>query len=503
MQGAAVRLAFFIAPKSGFQQASGKMAKIIFINPPNPPESVSNKDMMGGFGQIYKGKPATKIPPLDLIYAATVCKKAGIATEAIDCLASGLGENALIQKLSATKPAPEFVAFRTSTPTFLYDLSVAEKTAKALPGAKIVFFGPQATIFPEKFFECDAVDAIVTSEPDWVFAKIVKHGFAKAEGVWYRKGKEVVRNPPAAPIEKLDELPYPDWTLVPYKEYYLGELVRNRTPFLTMLTSRGCPYGCVYCPYPVAQGLRWRFRSAENVVGELDFVAKKLGAKAVLFRDAVFTLDRKRTEKICDEMISRKLDLVWRCETRVDALDDALIEKMARAGCVGVNIGIESADEQVLKNVGRRIFTPEKAKEVVAACKRNKIEVFAFFIIGLPGETRKSVEKTVHFAKELNPEYCQFTVASPYPGTKLRKWAEDNAFLESEEWNLVSGYSATMRNETLSRERIAKLRDYAAASVHAAPKAIAFRVKKRGLMQLPREAFNVAKYLHAYLVARL
>ncbi len=474
---------------------------IVFVNPPNPPGSVSNKDMMGGFGQVYKGRPLTKIPPLDLIYAATVCKNSGIDVAVVDCLAEDLEEGALVERLSLEKP--KFVAFRTSTPTFLYDVSVGEKVERALPNAKIIFFGPQAAIFPGKFFESKSVDAIVMGEPDLVFAKIAKNGFAKAEGVWYRQGGRIVKNAPAAPLEKLDELPFPDWSLVPFQNYYLGELVRNRTPFLTMLTSRGCPYGCIYCPYPVAQGLRWRSRSAESVLGELDYLSKNFGVKAILVRDAVFTLDKARTEKICDGIIKRKLGLVWRCETRVDALDEGLIAKMAEAGCVGINLGIESADEAVLKKVGRRIFSPQKAKEVVAACKKHGIEVFAFFIIGLPGETRESVEKTVNFALELDPEYSQFTVASPYPGTKLRRWAEENAFLENEEWNLVSGYSATMRNEKLSRREIEKLRDYAAAKVHASPGAVAFRLKKRGLKQLPREAFNFLKYLHAILVTRL
>ncbi len=500
---AAILLARFFANSRFvvFQEVFLALAGIVFVNPPNPPDSVSNKDMMGGFGQLYKGKPATKIPPLDLIYAATVCKKSGIETKAIDCLADGLEESALLGQLA--KANPKFLAFRTSTPTFLHDLSVAEKARGVLPDAKIVFFGPQASTFPGKFFECKSVDAIVMGEPDLVFARIAKKGFEKAEGVWFRKGGKIVKNAPAKPLEKLDELPFPDWSLVQFKNYYLGELVKNRTPFLTLLTSRGCPYGCIYCPYPVAQGLRWRFRSAESVLGELDYLSKNFGVKALLVRDAVFTLDRKRTEKICDGIIERKLDLVWRCETRVDALDDEIIAKMAKAGCIGINIGIESADEQVLKNVGRRIFSPQKAKEVVASCKRHGIEVFAFFIIGLPGETRQSVEKSVNFAIELNPEYCQFTIASPYPGTKLRRWAEENEFLENEEWNLVSGYSATMRNEKLSCVEIAKLRDYAYAKVHASLGAVAYRLKKRGPKQLPREAYNFLKYLHAVLVTRL
>lgn len=475
--------------------------KILFINPPNPPEKISNKDMMGGFGQSYSGKAPTKIPALDLLYSATVCKKQGETVKVIDCLADDL--NAQQLALKAKEFNPQLIAVRTSTPTIGFDLNVAEKIKHALPKAKIAFFGPHVSTFPEETIKHPAVDAIVIGEPDYAFASICKNGFGKTRGVWHKQKGKIGKTPAQPPIEALDDLPYPDWSLVPYEKYYLGEQVNNQQPFVTVLSSRGCPYGCIYCPYPVAQGLKWRSRSAKNVLGELEILVKKFKVKGILFRDAVFTLDKKRAAEIFEGIIERKLKFSFRCETRIDAVDEQLIELMAKAGCIGINFGIENGSESLLKKISRKTFSIEQAKKIVDACKKNKIAVFTFFIIGLPGETKQTAFQSVNLAKKLDPEYCQFTIASPYPGTKLHKWASEMGFIENQEWNMVNGYSATMRNEALTKKDMEKLHAYATYSLQMRPAQVLKRITTRGAIQIPKEAFKYLRLFQAWLVAKL
>jgi radical SAM superfamily enzyme YgiQ (UPF0313 family) len=315
-----------------------------------------------------------------------------------------------------------------------------------------------------------------------------------SRGVWYKERGRVVKNEPQPLIDDLDSLPFPAWELLPYHKYDGGETNRKGMPFLTILTSRGCPYGCYYCPYPVAQGRKWRARSSENVVEELEYLIKGLGAKTILFRDPEFTLDRKRTMEICEKIMERGLRFAWRCETRIDHLDEELIVLMGKAGCFGINLGIESVNEEVLMNLERRPFPLEKAIEIVNACKINDIEAYCFFIIGLPGDTKESINKMVDFAIKLKPPFVQFTVATPYPGTKLESWARERGYIQNNfTLEAITGSVPIMRNEHLTVKEIEKLRRMAYQRFNLETKGIN-DVYKRALYHIRH--FNLPRLLH-------
>jgi len=446
---------------------------IALVNPPNPPGAVSNKDTMGGLGQMYPDGARHGFPPIDLLYGAAVLRNRGIPFQIMECLGLGWDVTELILRIDQL--APEFVAIRTSVPTFDWDMRVS-RIIKAVASPKVILFGPYVALHAEPSLQLPFVDALVMGEPEITLAEIAeRRGFEECKGVWYKKGDDITRNPQRDPIGNLDELPYPAWDLAPYRVYKGVELMRNIHPFVTMLTSRGCPHGCSYCPYPVAQGRKLRVRSPENVVNELSWLHDTLGVKSVLFRDPEFAFNRDRVVGICEGIVKKRLRLVWRCETRIENLDAGLITLMSRAGCIGINMGMESADERVLRKLGRKPVPLEDAHRVLTACKAKDIECFFFFILGLPGETRESALRTIRYALKLNPAFLQFTVATPYPGTALRAWAERNNFIENEALSALTGHETAMRNEHMTSEKIRQLQWLAQEAREMTGKRIATR----------------------------
>lgn len=429
---------------------------IALINPPNPPGRISNKDMMGGFGQCYPEECGVRVPPLDLPYVAAVLRDSNIKASIFDCLGSDLSADGLVEGLKREKI--DMVFIRTSTSTFEWDTSVSERIKKEI-NAAAVFFGPHVNVAPEEIIANPNVDALILGEPEYTVREIAEKGLGDIPGLWYKKDGEIVRNTRKITIDDLDKLPFPAWDLFPYTRYTVGSIMPAASPTLFMLTSRGCPFSCSYCPYPVAQGTKYRKRSARNVLDEFRYLSERFNVKNLVIRDAEFTLDRKRVEDICNGLIASGNKISWRCETRVDTLDEELVELMHRAGCIGINMGIESNSEKVCKNVGRKPLDAGHTKNIIRKCRELGIHTFCFFIIGLPGDDVKSVLDTIKYSVNLGADISQFTVATPYLGTGLKKWAEANNYITALELKGVTGFEAMMRNEALTAEQIMGFRN--------------------------------------------
>lgn len=432
---------------------------ILLLNPPNPDNSVSNKDMMAGFGQLYPQGAREKIPPIDMAYAAALLRQVNMDVFVIDCLGSDWDLDALLVNLSDVKPS--MVAIRTSTPTVEWDLFVAQQV-KITTGSKILMYGPHVMLHPDDVLSRECVDVIIVSEAEAVFSQFREPvQLENYEGIWYKGDNGVIRNKPRPVCHDLDRLPFPAWDMLPYGSYDATRLMRHIKPVITVLASRGCPHGCMYCPYPVVQGRKRRVRSPENVVNELVWLSTQLGVKAVLFRDPEFSLDRTWTVVFCNILIHKKLALSWRCETRLENLDASLLSLMASSGCIGINLGIESADKRVLRSINRVPVSLWSAKHIINCCSKHGIDTFCFFIIGLPDETRLSAIKTILSALWLNPDFAQFSVATPYPGTELQRFAEGSGFREQGDLSALTGYHATLRTKYLSIHEVDTLHRYA------------------------------------------
>jgi radical SAM superfamily enzyme YgiQ (UPF0313 family) len=334
--------------------------------------------------------------------------------------------------------------------------------------------GDAATFLHAQVFDKFPIDFIIKGdEPEAVVDKINdRDSYKNVKGVLYMERGSIRDSGEPETIHELDKLPFPRWDLFPISVYRYFPILR-RTPFLPVLSTRGCPYGCIYCPYTSNQGLNYRCRSPQNVVDELLHLKKNYRVKAIQFRDPTFTLRKDRVIEICDGIIQNNLKIEWGCETRPDCLDDELIAKMVKAGMKGVNLGIESSDPDIIRNLKRGWIDPDHIRRIVSQLVSHGVRVSGFFILGLPGENRRTIERTLQFAAELPLSYAEFKIATPFPGTPLFEMAKANRWIEDVRIEDFTSYIPTMRiSQELDSEYLKTTSNRAYKSFYMRPKKI-------------------------------
>jgi anaerobic magnesium-protoporphyrin IX monomethyl ester cyclase len=440
-----------------------KPSSVFLLNPPNPAGHVSNKDSMGGFGQLYyKGAPA--FPALDMPYLAATLTQAEIGVQVFEASALHWSVDRLCEEITATSSAGSaLVVVRTSLPTIDWDLEVCAAIRERCRPAAIVIYGPVVSPLLWRVQRDAEVDYAIIGEADQPVVELIRGTpLADIAGLVWRDGATWRRNAERKFEKNLDSLPFPRWDLFPIELYTIPKSAAAGTlRFLPMLTSRGCPFGCNYCPYPVGQGLPWRNRSAGNVVDELEHLVRDLGVEYVIFRDPLFSANKKRVAAICEAIVERGLKIQWRCETRIDCLDEPTIAVMAKAGCVGVNFGVESSDPQVQKNAERKPISQQQFIETMALFRKHGIATFAFFVIGLPGDTVDTILSTIKFAIGLGASWSQFTVATPFIGTRLHDWAVEQGFVAADHYEIISANEGSIGNENLTPAQVHRLHRFA------------------------------------------
>jgi anaerobic magnesium-protoporphyrin IX monomethyl ester cyclase len=439
--------------------------KVLLVNPPNPPGYVSNKDSMGGFGQLFP-PGATFMPPLDLVYLASYLNAKDIPIQVLECLGGRLDQKKALEQAATTLSGPEeggLVIMRTSGPTLDVDIAFCTELKVQQPQTRIVLYGAIIPHVVRRLERETSIDYLIQGEPDGPALDLISGQPEESiSGLTFRGETGWIVNPDRPMIKILDEIPFPKWDLFPYNEYKIPRSsLRSDVRFLPMLTSRGCPVGCHYCPYPVSQGLLFRLRTPKNVVDEIEHLVKDLGMEYILFRDPIFSLNQNRVLQICEEINRRRLKFEWKCETRVDCLREETLRAMAKAGCVGINFGVESAEVEIQANSGRKPITREQFLKTIHLCRELGIKTFGFFIVGLPGDTVDTILSTIQFSFELQTDWVQFTAASPFIGTKLRQWAIEHGQASEDEYAYVNCYEGSMGNENLTREQVNQLTHFA------------------------------------------
>lgn len=433
-----------------------KMKKrILVLNPPTRDGDYINRDQMGGMGQkISFGKTfLTKVlrdlkssfihqPVLQLAYAATILNKENEVV-VIDAPNEEVETIEVLRRVK--KFSPEYVVMAVSSSEILFERDVIAKKIKEICGAKIVAIGDTIENEPRHFKQ--PIDFAILGEIEKVIEKVINGDDCEMiSGVMYHKENgEIGRNEKASFMhsEELDNLPFPDWSLFPANNYQYYPLLLE-APAVSMLSSRGCPYKCHYCSYPVNEGELLRKRSPKNVVDEMENNIKKFGMKGIVFRDPLFTGDKVNAYRICKIIVERKLKVVWACETRPELLDPRLLEMMAKAGCRAINMGVESIHGNELDSVGRKKIDLKKVKEVGGWCRKLGIRTTCFFILGLPGSTQKSMSETLEFSRKIDINHSDYKIATPFPGTKLKEMALANGWIKKDEDKDLGGYIATM-----------------------------------------------------------
>lgn len=445
------------------ERGTTRYRRVVVINPPSPPGFVSNKDSMGGFGQLYPAG-GTPFPPLDIPYLLAVLAKHAVEAQVVEAVALGLTPKEVCATLRSEPHVQDaLVMVRTSLPTIDWDLEFCASVKAEASPAGIGLFGPVIPSLAWRVEKDSSIDFAVLGEVDATVTQVMAGDpIEQVPGLMYRDGPKWTRTA-ERPFERdLDSLPFPKWEVMPTDKYVIPRSsVSGHARFLPMLTSRGCPFGCSYCPYPVGQGLKWRFRSPGNVVDEMEHLEREFGVEHILFRDPMFSMQQPRVMAICEEKLRRGLQVRWKCETRVDCLDPETIAMMGRAGCVGINFGVESIDPQVQKGVHRKPILVDEFVEKVALCHQHGIATFAFFVVGLPGDTLETILASIEFAVRMNSNWTQFTVATPFIGTPMHRWAVEQELISPEFYRIVNAHTMSPGNGTLRAADIVRLHHFA------------------------------------------
>lgn len=420
-------------------------------------------------------------PPLGLAYLAAVLEGDGHSVRIIDAQALGIPLTEIKREIKRDQPS--IVGVTSTTPTIREALAIVKAVKEDCPDATTVVGGPHVTFLPvETLRECPQLDVVCIGEGERTVLELAqaierKASLSNVKGIVYRSGDRIIKTPPQPLIDNLDSLPFPARHLLPMERY---TILGRKSIIGHLMTSRGCPFNCTFCASSLLFGKRFRGRSPKNVVDEIEEVVSEYNPGSIEFSDDEFTLDRKRVEGICDEMKRRGLDVPWACSSRVDTVSKNLLRKMKAAGCFFIYYGVESGCQRILNLIRKGI----RIKQVIDAIRWTKkmgIETLASYIIGFPGETKEDIEKTIAFAKRLNTDYAQFSLATPYPGTELYNSAKEKGLLLTEDWSQYTAGKPIIRNNNCSKEDLMRLLAKAYKSFYLSPRILLRHLRKHHL----------------------
>jgi hopanoid biosynthesis associated radical SAM protein HpnJ len=327
----------------------------------------------------------------------------------------------------------ELLVLFTSTPGFQIDVKIAEMMKDLNPKLKVAFVGPPVTIEPEKSLRASkAIDFVVKREFDYPIRDFAMgKPLEEIPSVVFRKNGGFQHNPEAPVIENLDALP---WVTKVYKrdlDFRRYNVPFLLNPYIAFYTTRGCPAQCTFCLWPQTHsGHRWRVRSSDDIANECRWTLENFpGLKEIFFDDDTFNYQKARTIELCSKL--KKLNFTWSCTSRVTTDYDTL-KAMKDAGCRLLIVGYESGDQQILKNI-KKGATIDMARRFTANCKKLGLTIHGDFIVGLPGETRETIRKSIDFAKELNVETIQVSIGHPFPGTEFYDHIKKNGLITLDE----------------------------------------------------------------------
>jgi len=394
---------------------------VLLVNPPD----IKSK---------YKDVLGLTAPPLGLAYIGAVLEEHDVNVTILDAPALDMDLQGCRRELGHKHV--DLLGVQTTTPTIRQALAVGKITKELYPECTVTMGGYHATFMPEQVLrENDFVDVVVRNEGEYATLELVdalenEKPLRNIDGINYRDGGRIVETPKRRPIEDLDALPFPARHLLPMSEYML---FGRKQVLATMICSRGCPMGCSFCASSAMHGRRVRFRSPENAADEMERVVDDYKVRMVGFMDDTFTLFPKWVYSFCKGIISRGIDVVWGCTARVDRFNKELLSQMWRAGCRTLLFGVESGNQKILDNVQKGTKVAQ-ARRAFKTAKDIGMHTIASMTLGMPGESKTTIDETIGFAKRVNPDYALFSLATPYPGTKFYELASKMGLIRIKDW---------------------------------------------------------------------
>ena len=407
--------------------------KVTFINPPFKTEygkfsRESRSPSVGHSGVLYY--------PLWLIYAASVVKKEGFDIEFYDACAKRTDADETLRLIDSRIADSRLFVLDTSTPSIYSDVAFAEKLKNKYPDSYVVLVGthPSATV-EETMAISQMVDCIARKEYDYIvrdLAIAIRDGkpFSDVNGLSYRADNgEVINNPDAEYITNLDEIPFISKFVKEYLDVKDYVFAAAAFPSIQIFTGRGCPARCNFCVYPqTMHGHMYRLRSVDNVVAEFEYIVSNMPeVKEIVIEDDTFTVNKQRTVEICQKLIDKKIKIKWLCNARVN-LDYDTMKLMKKAGCHLIIPGVESVNQQILKNI-KKGTTVKQIEDYMANAKKAGLMVHACYMVGNNGETHETMCDTLQAALRFKTDTAQFFPLIPYPGTEAYEWAKSNGYI--------------------------------------------------------------------------
>jgi anaerobic magnesium-protoporphyrin IX monomethyl ester cyclase len=410
------------------------------------------KDVAGGFGTVFTvgHSPFAKILELAKRRIAAI---PNITLAYLDSILSAAGASVRILEVRRSEqliPADLYLIASS-----IVDCNLERELglqAKRRFGAKVGYFGAFASTTPDFFSDCS--DFIVKGEIESIAPSLAR-------------GELPEGTVDAGFVQNLDSLPFPQWDQFDIRRFRY-HIITGKGITLPMLGSRGCPYTCNYCPYRVNS--RFRVRSPESIVDEIQYLSEKYNVRGVTFRDPNLTCDMNRARKFADLLMRRDLDIRWGMEARTDCLDRDLIQLLFRSGLRSIEVGVESANEQILRGNGRKAIARAQQEQIIEYCHKLGIRIIANYTLGLPNDTISGIRETIDYAKKLNTFAIQFTVTTPYPGTPFYENVKHAIF--ERDWERFNGWTSVFRHPTISSEDLHRLREFAYVSYHLRPRYI-------------------------------
>ncbi len=434
----------------------------------NPPTREGKGFIREGRCTQEGGVWTTLWPPISLATIAAVLQRDGHGVRALDAAATGYPRERLLTDIENSPP--DVIVWSTGTPSIDDDLALASEIKRASPRTKTGVFGTHVTALDRVCMEATPdLDAIIRNEPEataaeWIESLKTESPPESVNGLTFRAGSRVVRNPDRPFLSDLDELPDPAWRFFDLDAY---RLPLKGSRFLMVAPHRGCPYPCSYCTAQTFYGAKLRRRSVERVAAEIERNIEELGVREFFFWSDTFTIDKRYVLALAEAL--EPLGISWASNSRVDTIDAETAGAMRRAGCWMVSFGVESGDQAVLDAVGKGAKV-EEAEDAVRVSKQAGLKVAGHFVLGIPGETRESLEKTLALARRLPLDFIQFYCAVPFPGSRLYTTAKEKGWLSESDFSRFRQDEALLELPTLTREEVMLYRQRAYREFYLKPR---------------------------------
>ena len=392
--------------------------KILGLNPPSIFTKNVARDLLWGCWCKGRRIAGVQFPPLPLMYVGTVLKTRGHDVDIIDAQAEGISIPNIENKIKDY----DIVFLISATMSYNEDSEMLARLKKKNPHLITIVFGAHPTFLPYEALKKESVDIIVRKEAEFIIRDLMdalstgSDEWKKVLGIGYREDGKAILNPDYPYIENLDELPIPDRNFLSNDIYYYNPIVKY-FPWATALSSRGCPGRCTFCTSPSYYGPKYRARSPENVVDEILYL-KDLGFREIFYRDELFTLDKRMVMNICKIIITKKIDISWICSVKANTTTYDMLKIMKEAGCRFIRVGVESGVQEILDSVKKDVKI-EQIIDTFYWAQKLKIETHAHLMLGMPGETDRTISQTFDFVKKIKPSTVTYGIMTPYPGTEI------------------------------------------------------------------------------------